>query len=273
MTIRVLLGAAALAACASLAVPGAAAPAKKKLLVVTYAAGFVHTEGIEAGMPVVKQIGEKTGIYDVDYCRTKEDVQKMLTPEYLKAYDGVVFLNTQGNIGIPDLKGFLDWIATGKAFIGMHAAADTNKIGDLGGDRSFVDFIGGEFKTHHSQCEVACIVDDPKHPATKHLTTPWKVFDEIYLYQNNPREKVHVLLSVDKHPMDGAKEQGEPGDYLLSWCKMHGKGRVFYTAFGHRADVWQKEAYQQHLLGGIRWALGLAKGDSKPGNKAPETEK
>jgi type 1 glutamine amidotransferase len=30
---------------------------------------------------------------------------------------------------------------------------------------------------------------------------------------------------------------------------------VFYTALGHREDVWQNALYQQHILGGIRWLL------------------
>jgi type 1 glutamine amidotransferase len=56
-------------------------------------------------------------------------------------------------------------------------------------------------------------------------------------------------------------------------------GRVFYTSLGHRDDVWDPTApeggkrenapelsklYQQHVLGGILWSLGLAPGDAKP---------
>ena len=60
---------------------------------------------------------------------------------------------------------------------------------------------------------------------------------------------------------------------------MHGQGRVFYTSLGHREDVWNadeknrknskevSEAYQQHLLNGIKWALGL-----EPGSAAPQTK-
>ena len=67
-----------------------------------------------------------------------------------------------------------------------------------------------------------------------------------------------------------------PGDYPLSWCKNYGKGRVFYTSLGHREDVWDPawpdrknpkevaEAYQEHILGGIKWALGLEKWSPKP---------
>jgi hypothetical protein len=39
---------------------------------------------------------------------------------------------------------------------------------------------------------------------------------------------------------------------------------MFYTSLGHREDVWTSELYQKHILGGIRWALGLENGDSKP---------
>src|SRR5262249_18933130 len=57
------------------------------------------------------------------------------------------------------------------------------------------------------------------------------------------------------------------------WTREYGKGRVFYTSLGHREDVWDPtwadpngkrenppevaETYQKHLLGGIRWALGI----------------
>ena len=50
-------------------------------------------------------------------------------------------------------------------------------------------------------------------------------------------------------------EAGQPGDLPLAWAKDYGRGRVFYTALGHREDVWQSALYQQHILGGIRWVL------------------
>jgi hypothetical protein len=33
---------------------------------------------------------------------------------------------------------------------------------------------------------------------------------------------------------------------------------------GHREDVWENQSYQKHITGGIRWALGLERGDAKP---------
>ncbi|MCS7208646.1 MAG: ThuA domain-containing protein, partial [Fimbriimonadales bacterium] len=115
----------------------------------------------------------------------------------------------------------------------------------------------GEFAYHGQQTKVVAKVEKPDHPAVAHLAPAWTVFDEIYLFKENNRKKVQVLLSLDRHPDDGTPQAGKEGDYLLAWCREYGSGRVFYTALGHRLDVWQSEEYQRHLLGGIKWALRL----------------
>jgi hypothetical protein len=46
------------------------------------------------------------------------------------------------------------------------------------------------------------------------------------------------------------------GDYALTWTKDYGKGRVFYTALGHREDVWEDPRFQTMMVEGILWACG-----------------
>jgi len=263
--IRTLAGIGLGLAVATAATVACSAPRKKNLLVVTHTVGFRHSS-IPTAEKTLKEIGERSGVYDVGYCRNADDVRTMLTPEGLKKYDAVFFANTTGNLGIPDLKAFLDWIRSGKGFLGAHSASDTYHPGDKGADSSFVEMLGGEFKTHGAQCEVEAIVNDRNHPAVAHLGSTWKVYDEIYDFKENPRPKAHVLLALDRHPNDGHPEANQPGDFPLAWNKRYGKGRVFYTAFGHREDVWENEVYRQHLLGAIRWTLGLARGDDAPNN-------
>ena len=197
---------------------------------------------------------------------------KPLSPANLKNYDAVLFSSTTGELPLPDKQGFLDWIAAGHAFVGIHAATDTfHKFPE------FVAMIGGEFKTHGAQVAVDCINQDSAHAATKGLPAKWTVFDEIYQFKNFERAKVHGLLTMDKHPNDKT-----PGDYPVSWCKQFGTGRVFYTSLGHRDEMWDPaftekdgrknspevaKQYQQHVAGGILWALGLAAGDATPQGK------
>ena len=91
-----------------------------------------------------------------------------------------------------------------------------------------------------------------------------KAFDEIYLLKNNDPTKVHVLLWLDKYPNDGSPDANKPEVHLISWIKSYGKGRVFYTELGHRQEMWRDPLYQQHVTGGLEFALGLKKADTTP---------
>src|SRR5205085_3195355 len=139
----------------------------------------------------------------------------------------------------PDKDALVDFVKSGKGFVGTHSASDTYPHW-----RPYIDMLGGEFLTHHEQAKVDCINEDLEHPATRHLGPVYTVFDEIYLIKNFDRTKVHGILSLDKHPNTGI-----PGDFPISWSKQIGKGRLFYTSLGHREDVWLSDVYQQHLLG------------------------
>jgi len=270
----------------------AAEAAPKRVLVVTTTLGFRHSS-IPTAENVIAELAKTTGLFAVDYARVepndpqyrgadgKPDKAKVeaaitevigtkMSTQALKTYDAVIFANTTGDLPIPDKEAFLDWIKSGKGFVGMHSASDT-----FHHYQPFIDMIGGEFKTHGPQVEVDAINQDKGCPACRHLPGTWTVFDEIYQFKNFDRSKVHGLLTLDKHPNDKT-----PGDYPVAWMKEYGKGRVFYTSLGHREDIWDpnwtdgkgqrknspeiSRQYQQHILGGIKWALGLEKADAKP---------
>lgn len=227
--------------------------ASKNLLVVTVTKGFRHGS-IPTAEKVLGQLAKTSGAFEVDYVRNDDDMKTKMTLESLKKFDGVIFANTTGDLPLPDKEGFIKWIKSGKAFIGMHSCSDT-----FHGFPAFVDMLGGEFQTHGPQATVVCLNEDLKHPAVRHFGKSFTIHDEIYLFKNFHRNRVHGLLSLDKHP-----NSKMPGDYPIAWSKKLGLGNIFYTSLGHRNDVWENEKYQAHILGGIRWALGLAKGDSKP---------
>lgn len=255
----------------------AADPAPKKLLVVSVTTGFRHSS-IETGEKIIQKLADESKAFTVDYVKQpapKPDEAQLkaalakLGADSLKNYDGLLFLNTTGDLPIPDKAALLAWIRSGKGFIGAHSATDT-----FHGWPEFIEMLGGEFQGHGAQVEVECINQDANHPATRPLGPMFKLKDEIYLLKNFTRSKVHGLLTLDKHPNDKT-----PGDFPIAWSKEYGSGRVFYTSLGHREDVWDAEtpdtfkrensaevaaAYQKHLLGGIKWALGLEAGDAKP---------
>ncbi len=272
-------------------VPAPAQAAPKKVLVVTTTTGFRHSS-IPTAEKIIAELGQESGAFTVEYARVpqtepqyqgadgKLDKAKVeaeiaavlaekMSPAALKNYDAIIFANTTGDLPLPDKEAFLKWIKSGKGFVGMHSATDT-----FPGFPGYIDMVGGHFKTHAAQLEVQPINQDPQCPACAHLGKDWKIYDEIYQMKNFDPSKVHGLLTLDSKP--DVKDRS-PGNYPIAWCKEYGKGRVFYTSLGHREDVWDPnwstdrknskevaEAYQKHILNGIKWALGLEKWNAKP---------
>ena len=246
MRIHVVVAALAVAAI----VATQAQTAKKKVLYLTHSAGYKH-EVVPLSMQLLPEIGRKHGF---DVIVTKD--LSFLKPQALKAYDAVVFYTT-GELPIADedKANLVSWIRSGHGFGGIHSATDTFYQWP-----EYGEIIGGYFDNHPWHEEITVKVEDPKSPATKHLPGPtWVVTDEIYQFRNWDRSKRHVLLSLDTASVDlkanGVKRTD--GDFALAWTSTYGKGRVFYTALGHRAELWRSPEYQQHLAGGIRWILGL----------------
>lgn len=197
-----------------------------------------------------------------------------LSPEHLRAekIDAVIFADTTGDLPLPDKEGFIKWIEDGHAFIGMHSASDT-----FHGFPGYGQMLQGEFKTHGKQVPADLVAGDTSHPANAGIGSKWDLKqEEMYEMKDgsHDRSKVHVIWFLKHPPQDPAKAEYA----AVSWCRMAGTGRVFYTSLGHREDLWNDDPalpnrinppetakqYQAHILGGIKWALGLASGDATP---------
>lgn len=239
------------------------ASGKKKILFYSQSFGFRHsvvvrplTGELSHAEKIFKDIATKAG-YEVFLSQDFND----LNGDQAKQYDAIVFY-TSGNPLI-NREALLQWLRGGGAFIGIHAATDSfrNDQSCAKGWPEYVKFIGAAFRGHQEQRVATLKVEVPDHPATKMLADGWKLQDEFYLFSNETysRERVRVLLSIDtnKTPPDDLKAMGmKPGgDFPVAWTNTEGKGRVFYTSLGHREDVWTNPKFQEHLLGGIAWAL------------------
>jgi type 1 glutamine amidotransferase len=53
-------------------------------------------------------------------------------------------------------------------------------------------------------------------------------------------------------------------DHPIAWCHRFRGGRSWYTAGGHTSEAFAEPAFRKHLLGGILWAIGRAKGNCRP---------
>lgn len=96
------------------------------------------------------------------------------------------------------------------------------------------------------------IVEDSSHLITKHLPSEWVLTDEWHRFSDNPRERVHVLLSLDEGSYKGEKKMG--GDHPFTWYQYVDGGRSFFTSLGHTKAIYEDENYQKLIQGSIQWA-------------------
>ena len=267
----------------SLAVPSGALPAdKKSVLVFTKSSGFEHdVVKLKDGKPsivddAITSLGQKQG-FNVT---ASKDGTIFDSPDFHKFAAAVFFttgdLTTAGTDKNPPIspagkRKFLDAIHGGMGFVGIHAASDTFHTQPDPQDNSnryiahgeqsdpYLRMLGGEFITHGSTPRLQdtnLIVDDPKFPGLEGVSSPVKFNDEWYSLKDF-RTDMHVILTLDTKGMTGKPYERAP--YPMTWARMEGKGRVFYTAIGDRPENWSSPFFLNLLGGGIRWAIGDAK--------------
>jgi type 1 glutamine amidotransferase len=267
---------------ASILAPNAVfAVQKKSVLVFTKSSGFEHdVVKIKDGKPSIVQsavtmLGGKHGF---DVVATKDG--RVVDSGDFRNHAAVLFfttgdLTTVGTDKNPAMsphgkQSLLDAVHEGLGFIGIHAAADTFHTPPdtpdnanryiAHGEQSdpYIRMLGGEFIAHGRTPRLQTaniIVDDSKFPGLEGVSSPVSLNDEWYSLKDF-RTDLHVILTLDTKGMTGEPYQRAP--YPMTWARMEGRGRVFYTAIGDRPDNWSNTFFLDLLAGGIRWSIGDA---------------
>lgn len=228
----------------------AQAARKRRLLYLTLSAGFKH-DSVPMSRDIVTGIGQRSGAFEV----TLADDVSPFTAANLKNYDAVMFYTT-GELPMNDeqKQAFVQFVRSGHGFVGVHSATDTFYSWP-----DYLEMIGGYFNDHPWHQNVTVDVVDPSNPIVSALAPSFQINDEIYQISDFQYRDSHVLLRLDPASVDMKKGGVRRRFYgwPLAWTRSFGDGRVFYTTLGHEQAVWKDPRYQQMLLNGIKWAMGL----------------
>lgn len=183
---------------------------------------------------------------------------KSITAANLGKYQGIASYTCGEALGDTGRRALIDFVKNGGAFIGIHSAGDSfNTHAD------YAEMLGGIHENHPGNPQVRIIVVDPTSPATSHLPQMFETPHEPYNFAKWQGSGVQLLLRMDpgSYPDKGLRNSSE---YAVAWTKTFGRGRVFYTALGHNDSEWSDQRFLQHVVGGMRWALGLRGATSAP---------
>jgi hypothetical protein len=256
---------------------------RPKVLFFTKSSGFEHacikTDGTTPSHAerIVAELGARAG---VDVTHSKDG--SVFTREGLAPYAALIFY-TSGDLTKPGTDGqppfppdgkatLIEAIAGGKGLLGFHAASDTfltpgDRYRNTGADTDpFIKLLGGEFIIHGSQQKARVFCSDRRFPGLADCGESFELLEEWYSLRNFAPD-LHVLQwiatwSVKNHPGGDAGYRRPP--YPVTWIRRQGKGRVFFSALGHREDVWEHPLFQSMFLGALDWVIGRKAADTRP---------
>ncbi len=205
-------------------------PAKLKLLFLGDNGHHQPAVRFKQLQPVMKKRGVNL---------TYSDVVADLNAKTLGEYDGLVVYANIDAIEPEQAKALLDFVAGGKGFIPLHCASYCFRNND-----DVVKLIGGQF-LRHGTGTFRTVVTEPDHPVMKGYNG-FESWDETYVHTKH-NEKDRTVLEV--------RAEGN-GSEPWTWVRTHGKGRVFYTAWGHDARTFANPGFHNLVERGIRWACG-----------------
>jgi type 1 glutamine amidotransferase len=255
---------------------------KRRILAI----GDVHRkiyqhDAVSHALATIERLGYQSGIYDT-YIRTDIQLitkhpihfaenavvpdanQRSENYKNLNDFDAIVFYGI-GELELTDQQkaDMLSFIKDdGKGFVGIHTAVTSFYTWP-----EYGEMIGGYFDDHPWVIfNAPVIVEDPKFPAMKAFPKTFTARDEIYQVKNFSRERVRVLARLDASKLDlnNPRVHRKDKDFAVAWARNYGKGRVFYSTFGHTQESWDDLAMQTMWLEAIKWAVGMTNADVTP---------
>jgi type 1 glutamine amidotransferase len=234
--------------------------------------GIAQHDSVSHALAIIERLGYESGLYDT-YIRTDSNViskHPTMTDgkpasggPSLSNVDAIFFLGHREIQLDPQQKAdLLSFVKDdGKGFVAGHTASTAFESWP-----EFGEMLGARYDGHPWNTAYGSVInEDPAFPATKHFPTVFNFTEEFYQSKAYSRDKVRVLLRLDVSKMPANPElHRTDGDFPLAWARMYGKGRVFYSAFGHAAATWDNPDVYRMYFEAIKWSLGLTDADVTP---------
>ncbi len=182
-----------------------------------------------------------------------DDLRDLSTPK-LAGYDALAIYANHTVLPPEAEQAMLAFVAAGGGLVPIHSASAC-----FHNSPKYIELVGAQFQRHGAGVFQETIVQ-PDHPAMKGLSAI-ESWDESYVHTKHHPNRV---VLAERRDASGA----EP----WTWVREHGRGRVFYTAWGHDHRTWSNAGFQALIENGLRWAAENSPTRLKPKTGLPAFE-
>lgn len=248
----------------------------RKLLIFDLNVGYGGHASIPTANEAFTLMGAKTGAFETVVTKDPAVFQR----DSLKRFDAVFLNNTVGNLFTdPELrKSLLEFVYGGGGLMGVHGTAVAfTRWGNGGGEdwNEFAVMLGTRGANHRAADERVFVkIEEPDHPVVACFGGKgFSMQDEFFRPKGTySRNRDRVLLSFDQTKIDLSNEPHddcyrEDKDYAISWVRQYGRGRIFYTTFGHHPAIFENPKLLEYYLAGTQFVIGDLAAPTLPSGK------
>jgi len=242
---------------------------KRLLFLADTRTGYQH-DYISHAMATIERLGRESGAYVTLFKTDTQLVTKQAisngNAKTLNYFDAIFFASSgEGEMTAEQKADLLSFVHDdGKGLVAAHAANVAFRL-------TWPDFgvlLGGFMGSEYGITDQEILVEDPKFPGMDAFPGRFRYKDQFpILKEPYSRENVHVIMRLDPAKLDPSdpKTKLRPDhDFPIVYSKMYGKGRVFFSGFGHLEETWDDPRVQKMYLEAIKWAMGLTQADITP---------
>ena len=171
---------------------------------------------------------------DVFYTDQPSDLEA----DELDRYHTIVLYNNHMTVTRPQLNALLSFVENGGGLVVLHCASASFQNAE-----EFIRLVGAAFKSHGTGT-FRTVRLQANHPVLRGVPDI-ESWDETY---------VHTKHNPDRTVLSVRREGGH--DEPWTWVRHYGRGRVFYTAWGHDQRTWGNAGFQKLVENGTKWASG-----------------
>ena len=228
--------------------------AEVALLVFTQGNGADQVPAAAAATDAIQALAAEEG-----WAAQVTDTGDAFTADTLAEFAAVVWNTVSGEaLTLSQRAAFKEYMEGGGGFAGLHSSGE-----GLAWDWYAEALLGAQFIGYPDapRFQDALVLAEPTASGiSQGMPADWTLNDEWHSFASSPRlAGATIVASLDERSYAPRMQSGKDlrmGDHPIAWTRCVAEGRAFYSAIGHRSEVYADPHYLELLREGLRWAAG-----------------